>query len=186
MKEKILLIQVCKENLHYLEFVKPLEDILTFKNIKFFVRPYYRISSEDIQKCSKIIICGTSLEDNVFASSQNRKNWDWIKNSEKPILGICAGMQIIGLLHGGKIKKQKEIGFYKEYFSKDFLGLFGEQEVFHLHNNFIDFSNSKEFEVFSRNKKIVQAVKHRFKQIYGVLFHPEVRQKQLILRFCSL
>ena len=98
-------------------------------------------------------------------------------------MGICGGMQIIGLVFGGRLKKKTEIGFYYEDFKKEFLGLFREQEVYHLHNYYIDFYKLKEFEIYSENK-VIQAVKHWDKEIYGVLFHPEVRQKSLIRNFC--
>ena len=92
-------------------------------------------------------------------------------------------MQIIGQIFEGKLKKFEEIGYYKENFSKEFLGIKGEQEVYHLHNNHIVFP--KEFEIYS-GKEIAQAVKHKEKQIYGVLFHPEVRNKKIITNFCKL
>ena len=72
----------------------------------------------------------------------------------------------------------------KENFSEDFLGLNGENEVYHLHNSYVDFSGL-DFEVFT-DGKVSQAVKHKKKNIYGVLFHPEVRGKDLIRNFCLL
>ena len=97
---------------------------------------------------------------------------------------ILAGMQIIGIVYGGTLKSTTEIGFYKECF-RDFLGLTGEQEVFHLHNYYVEFELLDEFEIFSKGI-IAQAVKHREKPVYGVLFHPEVRQRELITNFCNL
>jgi len=182
MKENILLINICKEKLHYLEFVKPICDILDSNKARYFVKSYKQVGKEDLKKCSKVIICGTSLYDNEFV--KNIKKFKWIRNLDKPILGICGGMQIIGLLFRGSILKETEIGFYKETFGKEFLGLVGEVEVYHLHNNYIDFLKLKEFEIFCGDA-IIQAVKHREKNIYGVLFHPEVRNKDLIIEFCS-
>jgi GMP synthase (glutamine-hydrolysing) len=180
---KILIISLCKENLHYLEFVKPIEDILNQDN--FFVKNYQEVEKKDLDKAEKVIICGTSLRDNDYLD--NLGFFEWIKEYEKPILGICAGMQVIGMIFNGKIKNKQEIGFYQEYFQKDFLGLKGKQEVYHLHNKYLDFSRVSEFEIFAKcnDKKIVQAVKHKHKKIYGVLFHPEVRQKKMILEFCK-
>jgi anthranilate/para-aminobenzoate synthase component II len=41
------------------------------------------------------------------------------------------------------------------------------------------------FDIFSKTK-YVQAIKHKTKPFYGVLFHPEVRNKGLIEKFlCS-
>jgi GMP synthase (glutamine-hydrolysing) len=177
----ILVINICKEKLHYYEFVKPICDILEKNEIKYFVKYYKEVDKKDLDKCNKIVICGTSLFDNEFI--KNIKKFSWIKDIEKPVLGICGGMQIIGLVFGGKIRKMSEIGFYSEYFDKNFLGLLGKCEVYHLHNNYVDFSKIKYFEVFC-GKEFSQAIKHNEKNIYGVLFHPEVRQKGLIEEFC--
>jgi GMP synthase-like glutamine amidotransferase len=180
----ILIISLCKEKLHYFEFVKPLEDILKKNDLEYFTKDYWDISKEDLEKSKKIIISGTSLSDNVFA--KNTDKFKWILNFNKPILGICGGMQIIGAVFGGKIKQQTEIGFYSEEFEKAFLGFSGRGEFYHLHNHSVDFSKIKDFEVYCENQKVTQAVKHKEKEIYGVLFHPEVRKKSLIVNFCLL
>jgi GMP synthase (glutamine-hydrolysing) len=182
--KKILIISVCKENLHEFEFVNPILDILR-KGFIVEVKNYLEIKKKDIEDIDKIIICGTSLQDNRFIDDLDK--FEFLKDFSGSIFGICSGMQILGLLFGGKLKKRTEIGFYEEDFKKDFLGLEGKQEVYHLHNNYVDFSKTIDFEIFAKSfdGKIVQAVKHKNKKIYGVLFHPEVRQKQMILEFCK-
>lgn len=182
-KQNILLINICKEKLHYYEFVKPVCDILDKEKIKYFVKKYHNISKKDLKKSSKVIICGTSLFDNEFIKDISRLSW--VLNFHKPILGICGGMQIIGIIFGGKLNRKTEIGFYKEIFKKEFLNLCGEKEIYHLHNNYIDFSKIKNFEIYCGNG-ISQAVIHREKEIYGVLFHPEVRNKEMIVNFCKI
>ena len=173
----ILIISTCAEKIHELEFVKPIEEILE-KN--YFVKHYSKISEGDLQKADKIIMTGTSLQDNKFL--KDLKEFNWIRDFKKPILGICAGMQIISLIFGSKIKSKTEIGFYKEKFTKDFLGLKGEQQVYHLHNNYTTLP--REFEKFT-DSKILQAIKHKTKPIFGILFHPEVRNKELIDNFIN-
>jgi len=185
---KILIISTCKEKLHELEFIKPIEDILKKQKTNFTAKHYKELSLKDINKAKKIIICGTSLQDNEFIEDINQ--FQWIKNSDKPILGICAGMQIIGLIFNENNRKEKintktEIGFYTEKFRKNFLNIEGEKEVYHLHNNSIDFSKSNEFEVFASSENVSQAVKHKSKNIFGILFHPEVRNKELIINFVN-
>ena len=183
----ILLINICKEKLHYLEFVKPVEDILKASKITFSTKFYKEIIPKDLEKADKVIICGTSLKDNEFM--ENIDKFGWIKTFDKPILGICGGMQIIGRVFGGKKGHKTEIGFFKEFFDNDFLGMSAGQiaEVYHLHNYHIYFSSMKDFNVYSiSDEDVSQAVKHKTKEIYGTLFHPEVRQKKLISNFCSL
>jgi GMP synthase (glutamine-hydrolysing) len=180
----ILLISVCKEKLHDFEFVQPIENTLNNLGEKYFVKNYSDLDGSDLENADKVIICGTSLKDNEFVD--NLKKFVWIKDFDKPILGICAGMQLMGMIFGGEIKKKTEIGFFEENFEKEFLGLRGNQEVWHLHNNFVDFSKLKEFEIFCLGNSIAQAVKHKNRQIYGVLFHPEVRNKKLIEEFVRI
>ncbi len=179
----ILIINICREKLHYYEFVKPICDILEIHGIKYNVKNYKEVKESDLIKAGKVIICGTSLYDNDFINYIDK--FRWILEFNKPILGICGGMQIIGILFGGKLKKKTEIDFYMENFKEEFLGAVGEMEVYHLHNYFIDFSKLDDFMIFNKGN-ISQAVKHKEKQVYGVLFHPEVRNKEMVLNFIKL
>ena len=159
----ILIVNICSEKLHYYEFVKPIEDILKKNNFKFFMKNYLKITEKDLKKADKIIICGTSLKDNKFL--KNVKKFNWIKSSKKPILGICGGAHIIGLVSGYELKEKKEIGF-KKIQIKNFLGINDEREVYHLHQFYV-------LPEIYKNKKI-----------YATLFHPEVRNKEIIANFC--
>jgi len=176
----ILLIQINNLKFHYLEFVKPVEDILTNINIKFKSVHYKEISSQQISQSKKIIIPGTSLKDNSFLKEINK--FQWILEYNNPILGICGGMHILGLLYGGKLKKQQEIGLNEVYFHKPFLGFFGAREVYELHNYFVE---SSKYLIFATSNNCPQAIKHKNKDFFGVLFHPEVRNKNLIVNFVN-
>jgi len=176
----ILLISICKEKLHYYEFVKPVEDILKNNNIQFKTTQYKKINRNLIKKSDKIIICGTSLKDNDFLKNINF--FEWIKSYNKPLFCICGGMHILCLLFDGELKKQKEIGLINIKFEKEFLGIKGAIPVYELHNLYVQ---CKEFDLYAKSKKCPQAVKHKSKPFYGVLFHPEVRTKHLILNFAK-
>lgn len=177
----ILIISTCNYKLHELEFVKPIENILEKLNVKFSIKHYKELEEGDFKNADKIIICGTSLKDNQFMKDINY--FRFVEDCKKPLLGICAGMQIISLIFSGEEGNKTEIGFYKEDFTKEFLGLKGEQEIYHLHNNYA--SLPKEFDKFTTSD-IPQAIKHKSKEIYGTLFHPEVRNKKLIEEFSRL
>jgi GMP synthase-like glutamine amidotransferase len=175
----ILIIKTNKNKLHDFEFVTPIEEILKQKKFLFKTISYKKINTKNILKANKIIICGTSLQDNEFLN--NLKKFKFLKTTKKQVLGTCAGMQIICLVFKGKLKNKTEIGFYKEEFKKNFLNLKkGQQEVYHLHNHYSTLP--KNFIKYTKSK-IPQAIKHKQKPIYGVLFHPEVRNKNLILDF---
>jgi len=180
----VLLVNICKEKLHYFEFVKPIEDILKKASVNYFTRGYLEIRKDILKKADKVIICGTSLKDFDYLESLDK--FDWLKDFNGTVLGICGGMQVIGRVFGGGEKKKLEIGYFKEKLEKEFLGLKGEVEVYHLHQNYIDFSSINDFEVYCSNEGVSQATKHKEKEIYGVLFHPEVRNKEVILNFVRL
>ncbi len=187
----ILIVNICKEKLHYLEFVKPIEDILEEEEIEFKSVHYKKITDKDLfsKKIKKIIICGTSLKDNDFL--ENIEKFKWIKivseDFKKPILGICGGMQVISLIYYSYLTKNTQIGMNKIEFKKDFLNIKSKEkiEVYELHNNTIEI-NKDNFNICASSKNSVQAIKHKEFEIYGTLFHPEVRNKNMIKNFCKL
>jgi len=177
----ILLIQICNQRFHYFEFVKPIEDVLK-KNKKELVSIHYKKTiDEHIKKAEKIIITGTSLKDNGFIDDIDR--FKFIKKYKKPILGICGGMHILGLIFNGELKKQQEIGLTEINFKQEFLGLKSKIEAYELHNFF---SVSDEFIIYAESKNCPQAVKHKKYPFFGVLFHPEVRNREIIVNFANL
>lgn len=177
----ILIVNVCSEVLHYSEFVRPVEMILREKNIEHETFHYKQINSALLKRAKKVIICGTSLKDNDFL--EDLDEFVWLKKFKKPVLGICAGFQIIGRVFGQRLYRSQEIGFFRERFEKDFFGLSDEVEVYHLHNNYISF-DEKKFDVYS-GERVAQAVRKKRTKIYGCLFHPEVRNREMILKFAK-
>jgi GMP synthase-like glutamine amidotransferase len=57
-------------------------------------------------------------------------------------------------------------------------------KAYELHNYSAE--SSPDFDVLAESKKCVQAIKHKKKAVYGVLFHPEVRNKEILERFILL
>ena len=162
----ILIINICKEPLHFYEFVKPVADILSNAGKDALIVHYKDLSSDDLKRADKIIICGTSLKDNQFLKDISK--FTWLKSHRKPVLGICGGAHIIGLSLGGKLKKKKEIGLKEITIKKKFLDVEGKKEVYHLH----------QFYVLPETFK-----KENF---YATLFHPEVRNKEIIESFLEI
>jgi len=68
----ILIVNICKERLHYYEFVKPVEDILKKDGIEFFTLHYTDVKEIDLEKASRVIICGTSLKDEEFMKNLSK------------------------------------------------------------------------------------------------------------------
>ena len=172
----ILVISTCKEKLSENEFVKPIVDLISERCV---IKHYSELKEEEVNIAEKIIICGTALKDNEYLN--NLDNFNWIKNCDRPILSICSGMQIVGLVFGSELIKEKEIGMKRidiekenKLFSKNF-------EVYELHSNSLIDANN--FEILAKSGEIIQSIKHKNKEIYGIIFHPEVRNHKIIENF---
>ena len=103
---KILLISTCKEKLSEYEFVNPIIEII--KSFDYDLIKYRNLDTFDFQRYEKIIICGTSLQDNDYLNYL--LDFNKLKNHDKDILGICSGFQIICSIFSEEIIFQEEIG----------------------------------------------------------------------------
>lgn len=167
-----------KDSLGYYEFVLPLSSVITpLEGCR--VRHYSEVSGEDLGECSKVVLSGTALKDNRTLSQTER--FSWLLTVQKPVLGICAGMQTIALVFGNPLVKSIEIGMTKVTSCEDNYLFSGSFEAYSLHNYSV--APSGRFEVLAESPLCIQAVKHVQKPIYGVLFHPEVRNKEILSRF---
>lgn len=171
----ILLISTCKYKLHENEFVLPIA-----KYLENYQIAHYK-DNIDFSKYSHIIICGTALKDNDYL--EHIKNFDWIKTTELPVLGICSGMQIIALLDGAEIKKKTEIGLIEIKTIKKNKLINGEFYAYNLHSNSL--INLNKFDILAQSTKTPQIIKRKQKNIFGIMFHPEVRNKEIITNFLN-
>jgi GMP synthase-like glutamine amidotransferase len=160
------------------EFVLPILSIAEELEKCAFKR-YFEVSEKDLNGCDKVILSGSALKNTVTLSQIPR--FTWLKDYGKPVLGICAGMQTISIVFGGRLVKGREIGMTEIVTLKENLLFSSSFKAYTLHNYAI--VPSAEFEVMAESAKCVQAIKHKRKEIYGVLFHPEVRNKEVIQRF---
>ncbi|MBD3304624.1 hypothetical protein GF343_05770 [Candidatus Woesearchaeota archaeon] len=170
----ILVINTCKHKLHSAEFVKPIIDLLDDFKVKHFTE----LKKQDIEKADKIIISGTALKDNE--ARKHLKKFAWIKDLDKPLLGICMGMQLIGLIHEAEIYECNEIGPTKITITeKTQLIDKTELEAYELH----DFATKlpKGFKEMAKSEKCLQIMQKG--KICGMMFHPEVMNKEIILKF---
>jgi GMP synthase-like glutamine amidotransferase len=106
-----------------------------------------------------------------------RKEMDFVKNSNKPIFGICLGFEIIASAFGAKLElmEKKERGILDIQITKP-------DEIFVNIPNFQVFESHRwvikdpvdEFIVLACSKDGIEAIKHKTKSIYAVQFHPEM------------
>jgi GMP synthase (glutamine-hydrolysing) len=170
-----------KDSLAYGEYVLPVvSTVEPFEECQ--VRHFSELSSKDLDASSKVILSGTALKD--FATLNHVDKFRWVKTFSKPILGICAGIQTICKVFGEPLTSCLQIGMtdietvaVNPLFENKF-------RVYALHS--LSVIPSYAFTVIAKSSECVEAVKHREKEIYGVLFHPEVRNSQILKRFVDL
>ncbi len=170
-----------KDSLGFYEFVLPILAIAEELDT-CVVKHYSEVTKSDVDDCIKIILSGTALKDNTTLSQPEM--FSWIKTVDKPVLGICAGMQTIGAVFGLLLTRCLEVGMTPVTTITENPLLSSEFKAYSLHNYSVE--SSEEFEVLAESQKCVQAMKYKQKPIYGVLFHPEVRNPEILKRFIDL
>lgn len=182
----ILLLDLCyeKNSLSKYEFVNPIADTLTKAGAHFETLHFTEIADDELGKYSKIILCGTALKDNTYADRIDM--FSWLKRYDGQVLGICAGMQVISAVFGGCILPQPTIGLEKLEIVAEtpLLGKSRQIEGYHLHNYGVTLP--EEFLLVAGTTEVVEAFKHRERSLYGIIFHPEVRNKWILERFAGL
>jgi len=180
---KALVVDMCKEKLHSHEFVRPLRALLEEEGLSYQVVSYRDFGAVSLKGYRFILLSGTALADFDYLSYLS--SFDSLKNFNGNVLGICAGMQVLCLVFGGVARKGVEIGLLKRTFPLSFLGLKGAEEVYFLHQQYVDVKEVSAFEQYTHGN-ITFAVSHKEKNFFGVLFHPEVRNKLAIKEFLRL
>ena len=95
-----------------------------------------------------------------------------------PILGICYGLQLIGIAYGKVIP-----GMIKEYGKKELIvksngkllkGLEKKEQIWMSHGDLVE-SLSKDFKILAKTDSCpIAAMENDAKKLYGLQFHPEV------------
>jgi GMP synthase-like glutamine amidotransferase len=170
-----------RDSLAFNEFVSPIVSSVQHLeqcNVKHFLD----IDSSELSCYSKVVLSGTTLKDHATLKQIDRFNW--IREFDKPILGICAGMQTISLVFGDPLTFYLQIGMTEIGTLKNNPLFQGNFKAYALHNYSI--KHPQYFEILAKSAKCIQAIKHKQKDIYGVLFHPEVRNQEILRRFIQL
>ncbi len=180
----VLIVNACRNEdlLSRREFVWPLQRALHYPSKVVSIST---LKKSDVNAAAAVIISGCQLKDNAFVKLIPKLKW--LKQTSTPILGICAGHQVVGLIYGAKISRAKQpvIGWtkLKKKNSHSLLNHLGKSfSAYELHGNLI--SIPKEFNVVvSSTHNPNEMMVHKKKKVVGVEFHPEVRNEWLIQRF---
>ena len=101
----------------------------------------------------------------------------FLKTYDNPILGICFGHQIIGMLYGATVTKGKESRGIETLEIVNSSILFNElrDEIIMGQDHCEEINLPDDFKLLASSATCeVEAMQHKFKPIFGVQFHPEV------------
>lgn len=170
-----------RDSLAFNEFVSPIVSaVQPIEDCK--VKHFLEIEPAELKGYSKIVLSGTALKDHATLKQIDKFNW--IKTCGKPLLGICAGMQTISLVFGEPLRSCLQIGMAEIKTLKENPLFQGDFKAYALHNYSV--GACKNFENLAQSTKCIQTIKHKQKNIYGVLFHPEVRNQEILKQFIQL
>lgn len=125
-----------------------------------------------------IILSGGSQLALLNAPEVFKEEIDLIKNTDKPIIGICEGCQLIAYSFGStlefvenKVKGIKQIEIINE--DHNLFNSLESLSVYEAHHWAIK-KLGKDLTALAKSKYGFEIIKHKDKNIYGLQFHPEM------------
>lgn len=165
------------------EFVGPVARIVERSGEAWRGVHFSEARSADLAGVGGIILCGTALQDNLFA--EKVALYAPLFGTGIPVLGVCAGMQALCLAFGGGIHPACEIGMtrVRSEVPDPLLGSGPEFDAYEVHASACE--PPRGWLVTAVSDRCVQAIRHPDQPLFGVMFHPEVRNDHVVERFCA-
>ena len=141
----------------------------------------WEVNKEHTLDKKGIIISGAPILITEIDYSKHLAQLAFLKEIEIPVLGICFGHQMLGLLHGARPSRQKEDRDWQTIESLEDHPLFDKLPVeFEMMEDHCEsISLPKDFRLLAVSDACVNEVMcHSTKPLFGVQFHPEVSGNQ--------
>jgi GMP synthase-like glutamine amidotransferase len=177
----VLLVSTCAEPFSDAEFVAPLERIACDAGTAIESCRLGTLNSVP-ERVSHILLAGTALQDDKYLKEIGAVKR--LLETGVPLLAVCSGMHLLAAASGGEIIAQREIGMVAVETLVENPLCAGRFEAFALHRHAVE--PGPRLEMLARSEGCAQVVRHRELPAWGVLFHPEVRNEQLVRSFLAL
>lgn len=182
---KILIINSAEPNVR--DFVDPIKEALNGMNVDIDIHEWREIFDDDAFEKYAAVIISASPRGNNANLEDRLKSFEWIKTTTKPVLGICAGHQIIGCIFGSTLIKNQEIedGILPVHIQTDDLIFKGYTNQFDVDQSHVDsVTLPVDFELLASSPQCrVQAMRHKERLIYSVQWHAEKSTQEIIRNY---
>jgi len=172
------------------DFVAPINQLLGENGYTYEQIEYRQMLHMDIDGFHGVILSGSPTGDDIAFSHQ--KYYSWVDTYKKPILGVCAGHQILGVRHGAELirgsesEKGNDVSVQIKCANDPiFCGMEGEITTLQMHNDSVTCSD--DFTILASSEKCNnQVMKSKDRPFYTVQFHAEISNHDIILNFLRI
>ncbi len=130
--------------------------------------------TKDYEYFDLVILSGGSTYSVLWDENILSKELNFIKNTTKPVIGICFGFELIVKAFGGELKKleSREKGIKEiEILNNDFYNK-SKVKVYENHGWAVE-KLPDSFDILAKSTIGPEIIKHNSLPIYGFQFHPE-------------
>jgi len=129
---------------------------------------------EDARDFDVTVLSGSSIGPLFGNEEKFSEEIKFIKETTKPVVGICFGCELIVRAFGGELEKmeQKDRGMKEIQITDLILYKRPQVKVYENHQWRIT-RLSEDFDVLAKSESGPEIIKHKTKSIYGFQFHPE-------------
>lgn len=134
-------------------------------------------SLDDLDSIRGVILSGAPILVTEIDMSDYLQKMNWLKATELPVLGICFGHQLIGILHGAfasMMKADRDWQTIEAFETSPLLDrLPAEFQMMEDHCETISIPQGFNL-IASSDACVNEIMQHKTKPLFGVQFHPEV------------
>jgi len=115
---------------------------------------------------------------------------NFVRSTDKPILGICMGFEVIACAYGAKIIQTPVLtqGYLPVSITKAGQSLFSDAQLVQYESHYwrVNDVSNKKFKILADSPTGIEVIEHRQKPIFASQFHPEkggsIKLSQLLSR----